>query len=121
MTPEKLLEYETVRVWLDSLQQHWGGAPEKDDPERLPLLAAFCDFVTSDPDAIIAQCMRINKAGDRRISVKGRRKYAELIDAFQAQDDGSRLRRAKRGNTIRSFLIHNGVLLAAGAQMVKKD
>ena len=29
--------------------------------------------------------------------------------------------RAKRGNTIRSFLIHNAVLLSGGAQMVGKE
>lgn len=115
-----LLDYATVRTWLDGLREHWGGDPASDDPERLPLLEAFCHFAGADPDAIIAACLRTDEAGDRRISIKGRRKYAELIDAFQAQGEGSRLRLAKRGNTIRSFLIHNGILLAAGAQMVKK-
>lgn len=119
--PQALLDYTTVRNWLDGLREHWGGDPATDDPERLPLLAAFCAFAETDPDGIIAACTRIDKAGDKRISLKGRRKYAELIDAFQAQGEGSRIKRAKRGNTIRSFLIHNGILLAAGAQMVKKE
>jgi len=118
---ETLLDYSTVRIWLDGLREHWGGNPETDDPERLPLLAEFCAFADTDPDSIIAACLRTDKAGDKRISIKGRRKFAELIDAFQAQGEGSRIKRAKRGNTIRSFLIHNGILLAAGAQMVKKE
>ena len=120
MELKSLLEYATVRAWLEGLREHWGGDPQTDDPERLPLLEAFCRFAGADPDTIIQACMRIDKAGQPRISLKGRRKYAELIDEFQAQSEESRLRRAKRGNTIRSFLIHNGILLAAGAQMVKK-
>ena len=113
----ELLEYETVRNWLDGLRKHWGGDPVADDPDRLPTLEAFCHFADVDPDTIIKQCTRIDKAGDQRISIKGRRKYAGLIDEFQAQSKESRLRRAKRGNTVRSFLIHNGIMLSAGAQM----
>lgn len=114
---QALLDYETVQIWLDGLREHWGGDPETDDPDRLPTLEAFCQFVQVDPDHIIKECKRINKAGDPRISAKGRRKYAELIDEFQAQSPDSRLQRAKRGNIVRSFLIHNAILLAPGAQM----
>jgi hypothetical protein len=115
-----LLEYQAVRNWLDGLREHWGGDPETDDPDRLPTLEAFCRYAAADPDTIIGECMRVDKAGDRRISVKGRRKYAGLIDEFQAQSEGSRPRRAKRGNTVRSFLIHNGILLSGGAQLANK-
>ena len=117
MQTDNMREYAAVRTWLDGLREHWGGEPETDDPERLPTLAEFCAFAGTDPDTVIAECTRIDKAGDRRISVKGRRKYAALIDDFQAQSDGPRLKRAKRGNTIRSFLIHNGNLLSAGVQL----
>mgnify|MGYP005838031305 CR=1 FL=1 len=116
-----LLEYATVRTWLEGLKEHWGGDPANDDPERLPILEAFCLFAGADPDTIIAECTRIDKAGDRRISIKGRRKWADLIDRFQAQVEGSRVRKAKWGNTVRSFLIHNGILLAAGAQMARRE
>ena len=119
MELSELLEYQTARNWLDSLRVHWGGDPETDDPDRLPTLEAFCHFAEADPDAIIGACMRVDKFGDRRISVKGRRKYAALIDEFQAQSEGSRPRRAKCGNTVRSFLIHNGILLSGGAQLAK--
>jgi hypothetical protein len=119
--PKDLLDYQTVKNWLDGLREHWGGDPASDDPDRLPTMAEFCEFASVDPDTIIDECTRIDKAGDRRISIKGRRKYAALIDDFQAQSEGRRLQRAKRGNTVRSFLIHNGILLAAGAQMVSRD
>ncbi len=114
-----LLEYQTVQSWMDGLRSHWGGDPVTDDPERLPMFEAFCQFAGVDPDTIIKECTRVDKAGDRKISIKGRRKYAELIDAFQAQIEESRLRKAKWGNNARSFLIHNGILLAAGAQVVR--
>ena len=120
MELSELLEYQTVRDWMDGLREHWGGDPETDDPDRLPTLEAFCHYAEADPDTIIGACKRIDKSGDPRISVKGRRKYAELIDEFQAQSDGTRQRRAKMGNTVRSFLIHNGILLSGGAQLAKK-
>ena len=116
-----MLEYETVQNWLEGLRAHWGGDPETDDPDRLPTLEEFCRSVAVEPDTIIKECTRIDKAGDRRISVKGRRKYSALIDEFQAQSEGSRLMRAKRGNTVRSFLIHNGILLSGGAQLAGEE
>ena len=51
------------------------------------------------------------KDGEKRIRVKGRERYSALIDEWQATIEGSRIRRGKLGNVVRSFLIHNGVLL----------
>ncbi len=116
-----MVEYATVQTWMDGLREHWGGDPETDDPERLPTLQDFCNYANVDPDTIIKECKRINKAGDSRISVKGRRKYAELIDQFQKEQEGSRMIRAKRGNAVRSFLIHNAILLSPGAQMAGSE
>ena len=110
-----MLEYEAVRTWLDGLRQHWGGDPANDDPERLPMLEAFCRFANRDPDQIIQETT-MTKDGERRIRTKGRERYATLIDTWQASIEGSRIRKGKWGNSVRSFLIHNGVLLAAGMQ-----
>jgi len=110
-----LLEYPSVRAWLDGLQQHWGGDPANDDPERLPMLEAVCRYANRDPDQIIKETTML-KDGERRIRIKGRNRYMELIDEWQAGIEGSRMRKAKWGNTIRSFLIHNGVLLQSGIQ-----
>ena len=110
-----MLEYEAVRTWLDGLRQHWGGDPANDDPERLPMLEAFCRFANRDPDQIIQETT-MTKDGERRIRTKGRERYAALIDTWQASIEGSRMRKGKCGNSVRSFLIHNGVLLAAGMQ-----
>ncbi len=110
-----LQEYATVREWLRGLQQHWGGDPANDDPERLPMLEAFCRHINRDPDQIIKETTMI-KDGEKRIRVKGRERYVGLIDVWQAAMEGSRIRKAKWGNTVRSFLIHNGVLLQSGVQ-----
>ncbi len=110
-----MLDYVSVQAWFDGLRQHWGGDPATDDPERLPVLEAFCRFANVDPDQIIKGTTMI-KDGEKRIRIKGREKYAALIDQFQASVEGSRFKKAKWGNTVRSFLIHNGVLLAQGMQ-----
>ena len=110
-----LLEYAAVQTWLAGLRQHWGGDPATDDPERLPILEAFCRHAGRDPYAIIKETTMI-KDGEKRIRIKGRERYSDMIDAWQAGVEGSRIRRAKWGNTVRSFLIHNGVLLASGMQ-----
>ena len=110
-----LTEYASVQAWLDGLRQHWGGDPATDDPERLPILEVFCRHANRDPDQIIKETTMI-KDGERRIRTKGRERYSHMIDDWQAQVEGSRIRKAKWGNTVRSFLIHNGVLLASGMQ-----
>ena len=110
-----LLDYASVQTWLDGLRRHWGGDPVADDPERLPALEAFCRYANRDPDQIIAETTMI-KDGEKRIRVKGRERYAALIDEGQSTVEGSRIRKGKHGNTVRSFLIHNGILLAAGMQ-----
>ncbi len=110
-----MLDYASVRTWLDGLRQHWGGDPATDDPERLPVLEAFCRHANRDPDQIIKETTMV-KDGEKRIRIKGRHKYAALIDEWQANVEGSRIRKAKWGNIPRSFLIHNGVLLQSGIQ-----
>ncbi len=100
---------------MDGLRQHWGGDPERDDPERLDILEAFCGLAGKDPDTIINECVVVRN-GEKRIRAKGRLHYAELIARFQSQVEGSRVRRGKWGNTVRSFLIHNGILLQSGVQ-----
>jgi hypothetical protein len=110
-----LTDYASVQTWLDGLRQHWGGDPVNDDPDRLPALEAFCRYAHVDPDQIIRETTML-KDGERRIRIKGRERYAALIDEWQATVEGSRIHKGKHGNAVRSFLIHNGVLLAAGMQ-----
>ena len=115
ITLRLLTDYASVQTWLDGLRQHWGGDPATDDPDRMPMLEAFCVYANRDPDQIIKETT-MTKDGEKRIRIKGRERYAALIDEWQATIEGSRIRKGKAGNTVRSFLIHNGVLLAAGMQ-----
>ncbi len=110
-----MLEYASVQTWMDGLRQHWGGDPETDDPERFPIFEAFCLHVGRDPDQIVKETTML-KDGQRRIRIQGRNRYAALIQDWQDAVEGSRFRKAKWGNTVRSFLIHNGVLLQSGVQ-----
>ena len=110
-----LMEYRSVETWIDGLRQHWGGDPVNDDPERLPILEAFCRRVNRDPDQMIKETTML-KDGMRRIRMKGRERYVALIDEWQETIEGSRIRKAKWGNTVRSFLIHNGIQLQSGRQ-----
>lgn len=112
---QEMTAYEAVQAWLEGLRKHWGGDPAHDGSDRLEILAAFCRFVDRDPDTIIKECVIVKPEG-KRIRASARRRYAEAIAAFQAQVEGPRLQRTRWGNTIRSFLIHNGVLLQSGLQ-----
>ena len=108
-----LLEYAAVQVWMEGLRSHWGGDPEHDDPQRFVIFETFCRRVNRDPEQIVKETTMI-KDGQNRIRIKGRNRYAALIDEWQQEIEGSRFERAKWANTVRSFLIHNGVLLQSG-------
>jgi hypothetical protein len=115
MSPEELRAAATVRTWFEGLRAQSDVDPDA-DPDRLRILAAFCERVGKTPDEIIADCLR--PAGDGlKIRVKGRRFYAEEIAAFQAVAAAEPREQVRWGNTVRSFLIHNGVLLQAGLQL----
>jgi hypothetical protein len=106
-----------VQTWHQGLRDQSGVDPSA-DPSRLKLLEEFCRSVELDPDEVIKACL-LEKAGrDTKISIKGRTRVAQMVTDFQAVGEGlSPRERANRGNTIRSFLIHNGILLQAGVQL----
>jgi hypothetical protein len=116
--PNKPLEsYDSVKVWFNGLREQSGVDPAA-DPSRLGLLEEFCRFAGLDPDELVKACLLEKEGRETKISIKGRRRMAEKIAEFQARtDDPNPRERAKRGNTIRSFLIHNGILLQAGMQV----
>ena len=112
---KKLREYATVQAWLRGLREQWGGEPQ-DVEARVEILERFCQFVGRDPDSIIEECSR-EVEGGKRIRVKGRRFYDDKIAEFQASLDGDSRTKAYGGNTVRSFLIHNGIFLQSGLQV----
>jgi len=111
-----LEQYGSVQTWFKGLREQSGVDPAG-DPSRLELLQEFCAFVDLDPDRVVTACLLIKEGRETKISIKGRRAMAERIAQFQAQRaDGDAAERRRRGNTVRSFLIHNGILLQSGVQ-----
>lgn len=107
-------DYAAARTWVNGLREQWGDVPEDMD-QRLQVLESFCEFVGREPDAIIAECSRDVESG-KRIRIKERRFYAEKIAEFQTSAAGSAREQMRAGNTVRSFMIHNGIFMQAGLQ-----
>jgi hypothetical protein len=104
-----ITEFDTVKTWGEGLRKQWGGDPLAEEPEMVEALRQFCDFVGEDPDSIVAKLFRIRKAdGERVLSVKWRRHYADKVKEFRARVGDEKQR---RGADVLSFLIHNGVLI----------
>ena len=104
-----LHDRKTVQTWLAGVHEQSGVSPEN-DAKRMQVLAEFCTFVDKAPDQIIDECLR-DVEGGKKIRVKGRRFYAQKIAEFEQQAEGSASEKRQKANYIRSFLIHNGVLL----------
>ncbi|MGB8411552.1 MAG: hypothetical protein WCE23_01880 [Candidatus Binatus sp.] len=111
-----LEEYDSVKTWYHGLREQSGVEPNE-DKSRLALLAEFCATLELDPDEIVAACLLKKEGKETKISIKGRRSMAERITDFQAQGGAEGRERAKRGNAVRSFLIHNGIQLQSGIQI----
>ena len=99
----------TVEAWLRGVEQQ-SGIPRREGLERVSTLETFCKLVQKEPNQIIEECLR-EVEGGKKIRVKGRRFYAEKITEFEETIEGAPGHKRKNGNYIRSFLIHNGILL----------
>ncbi len=99
----------TVRTWLAGLEDQ-SGVSREEALQRVAVLTEFCTLVEKGPDQIIDECLR-EVDGGKKIRAKGRRIYAEKITEFESHIDGGAAEKRQKGNYIRSFLIHNGVLL----------
>jgi len=99
----------TVQTWLDGVHEQSGVSPEA-DVKRVQVLEEFCTRIGKQPDEIIDDCLR-DVDGGKKIRVKGRRFYADKISEFEQQAEGTSGERRQKANYVRSFLIHNGVLI----------
>ncbi len=107
-SPESLAEQETVGTWLRAYDAHWSVQQSGDETRaKLEVLARFCTTCGRQPDELVAWLFRPTVEGPR-IRLKRRREVMALIDQFEAENGGR-----AAGNTVRSFLIHNGVALSA--------
>jgi len=100
----------TVQVWLQGVHEQSGVSHEA-DTKRVQVLTEFCSRVEKQPDEIIDDCLRDVDGGGKKIRAKGRRFYADKINEFEQQSEGTTGEKRQKANYIRSFLIHNGVLI----------
>ncbi len=98
--------YLSVATWKASYSRYWG---EPLGPLMLEGLSRFCKQVGADPDQIVDECLPQANSGEGvLLRTKARRKYIEAVDRFE---DGAGRQTA---NTVRSFLVHNGVAMSPG-------
>jgi hypothetical protein len=100
-----------------SVGQWAASAGHRSDPaeireERLRILADFCAKVGKEPDELVAFCiLRKKSTGERFLSVKRRETVNSWLDEFAAEQGWTGKQAVVNANVIRSFLIHNGVLI----------
>ena len=99
----------TVARWFASTG--YDQDPPEEQQQRLDLLADFCHHVGHSPDELVAGCLRTTKNGDTAISAKGRNAVQAAIDEHMAASGRTGRDAIVAGNTLRSFLIHNGVFI----------
>lgn len=111
MLERPIESYESVIAWANGLRQQWGGDPFSEDPAKLPTLAAFCDFVGKDPDALVAFCfLRKRATGERFASKQRREELMPRLKEFETAGGRGVEARRRRSHVV-SFLSHNGVLI----------
>jgi hypothetical protein len=108
ITAEMLAGQETVGRWLRAYDAQWN--VQQSDGEtraKLDVLARFCTESGRQPDELVTWLFRPTPEGPR-IRLKRRREVMALIEEFEVGNGGR-----PAGNTVRSFLIHNGVAMSA--------
>lgn len=111
MLEQSIQSYEAVVAWAGGLRAQWGGDPFAEDPAKLEVLAAFCDFIGKDPDALVAFCfLRKRATGERFASKQRRDELLPKLKEFEAAGGRGVEARRRRSHVV-SFLSHNGVLI----------
>jgi hypothetical protein len=103
-----------MQKWLESLRKR--GEEVNLDDDRVKLVEGFCEYVGKTPDEVVDYCwLRNRKDGLRSISSKRRRETSEQIEEYIKESGLTAYKATVAANTIRSFLIHNGVFMAGTA------
>lgn len=80
--------------------------------QKLQILGAFCAKVEKVPDELVAFCILRKKAtGEPFLSVKRRETINSWLEEFAAEQGWAGKQAVVNANVVRSFLIHNGVLI----------
>lgn len=106
-------ESPTIRRWLDGLRDQSGITAGIDDP-RVQLVAGFCQSSGRSPEEVVEYCFLVRKAtGQRFLSVERRKELGQQIDEYVRGLGHAGHQFVATANTLRSFLIHNGVFIGA--------
>ena len=101
---------ESVGRWARSAGHHLDPVAVRE--ERLAILESFCAHTEKSPDELVEFCfLRKRATGERFVSVKRRVIVNEWIDEFVAKQGWTGKDVVSKANVVRSFLIHNGVLI----------
>jgi hypothetical protein len=101
---------ESVQRWFTSAGHD--RLPRDEQERYLRILDEFCASVEKPPDDLVAFCfLRKRETGKRFVSVKRRVTVNDWIDRFVADQGWTGKAAVVNANVVRSFLIHNGVLI----------
>ena len=104
-----------VQKWVEGLRTQSGVAVDSED-ERLHLLAGFCSLTGRTPDETVEFCfLRRRETGERFLSVQRRQTISDEIDRYVESIGREGHGFVVASNTLRSFLIHNGVFISSAA------
>jgi hypothetical protein len=98
VTDQHIESHASVKQWAASAGHHHD--PAEVCEQRLRILAAFCAMVGKQPDELVAFC-----------SVKRRETINDWLEEFTAEQGWAGKQAVVNANVVRSFLIHNGVLI----------
>jgi len=101
---------ESVRRWFASAGHDRQAAPVQQ--RYLRILDDFCARCQTTPDDLVAFCyLRRRASGERFVSVKRRATVNEWLGEFVKEQGWTGKDAVVNANVVRSFLIHNGILI----------
>jgi hypothetical protein len=109
VTPEELAATPQVRRWFESA--HYEDDPPEERQQRLALLGEFCDYTGQSPEELVTGLLRTTKAGETAISAKRREAMNGTINEFVEKKGLTGREAVVTGNTLRGFLVHNGIFI----------
>lgn len=114
MSAEDLASTRTVKQWFASARLE--SEPAVELQERLELLGGFLAHIGKSADELVEYCfLRKKDTGERFSSVKRRGEVNDWIEEFVTARGWAGKAAVLNGNTLRSFMIHNGAVIQGGA------
>ena len=99
-----------IAAWGRGLCEQWDEDVLGGDPERVEIVARFCEAIAMDPDALVAHCfLRRRATGERFASVPRRADIRARLEAYVAASSLPLAAQRRVRSVVLSFLIHNGV------------